>query len=152
MPALEKEVTRNLQEENLELQQQVSLLSQWNDKHHKNIATLESQIEAMEDEKKNILAELMQAQNYEQVSIYSSFLHSVHLFIYQENRQLKKELGEVEIEVNRIKRQAHDELEEEMKVKVETQAQLLSIFNEHNKALQIQVSKTCLTTYDWTYK
>ena len=47
MPALEKEVTRNLQEENLELQQQVSLLSQWNDKHHKNIATLESQIEAM---------------------------------------------------------------------------------------------------------
>lgn len=52
----------------------------------------------------------------------------------------------MEIEVNRIKRQAHDELEEEMKVKVETQAQLLSIFNEHNKALQIQVSKTCLTT------
>lgn len=68
MPALEKEVTRNLQEENLELQQQVSLLSQWNDKHHKNIATLESQIETMEEEKKNILVELMQAQNYEQVS------------------------------------------------------------------------------------
>lgn len=78
--------------------------------------------------------------------VYSSFPLFIDPFIYQENRQLKKELGEVEIEVNRIKRQAHAELEEEMKVKVETQAQLLSIFNEHNKALQIQVSKTCLTT------
>ena len=59
--------------------------------------------------------------------------------VSQENRQLKKELREVEIEVNRLKRQAHAEVQEEMKIKVDTQTQLLSILSEHNRALQLQV-------------
>ena len=67
MPSFEKEATRNLQEENVELQQQVSLLSQWNDKHQRNITSLEQQIEAMEDEKRQLLVELMQLHSHEQV-------------------------------------------------------------------------------------
>jgi chromosome segregation ATPase len=121
-PALEKEATRNLQEENLELHQQVSLLSQWNDRHQQNITGLEQQIDVIEGERRKLLDELKQIK-----------------VLDEENRQLKKELGEAELEVNRLKRQAHDELNEEMKVKMETQAQLLSIFNEHNRELQLQV-------------
>ena len=57
---------------------------------------------------------------------------------------MKKELAEVEIEVNKLKRQVHeemraDEVREEVKVKLETQTQLVTVFNEHNRALQIQV-------------
>lgn len=60
--------------------------------------------------------------------------------VLQENKQLKKELGEVEMEVNRLRRQAHTELlHEEMKVKLEAQGQLLMMFDEHNKLLQSQV-------------
>ena len=74
MPALEKQVTRNLQEENLELHQQVSLLSQWNDKHQQNISSLEQQIEKMEEEKEQILKELVEAQSIEQVNeLFVSF-------------------------------------------------------------------------------
>lgn len=80
MPALEKQVTRNLQEENLELHQQVSLLSQWNDKHQQSIASLEQQIESMEDEKKQILDELVKAQSFEQVCHYA-VNELVYLFI-----------------------------------------------------------------------
>ena len=32
-----------------------------------------------------------------------------------------------------------DEVREETKVKLETQTQLVTVFNEHNRALQIQV-------------
>ena len=44
------------------------------------------------------------------------------------------------MEVNRIKRQKNDEFQEELRVKMETQGQLLHVFNEHNRSLQIQVS------------
>lgn len=44
------------------------------------------------------------------------------------------------MEVNRLRRQAHTELlQEEMVVKLQAQSQLLSVFDEHNKALQTQV-------------
>ena len=66
-PTFEKEATRNLQEENIELHQQVSLLSQWNDKHQRTITTLEQHVENMEEEKRQILVELMQMQSHEQV-------------------------------------------------------------------------------------
>ena len=46
--------------------------------------------------------------------------------------------------MNKLKRQVHeemraDEVREEVKVKLETQTQLVTVFNEHNRALQIQV-------------
>lgn len=69
MPALEKEATRNLQEENVELQQQVSLLSQWNDKHQSTITTLEQQLESVEREKNGLMSELGQIQTLEQVTM-----------------------------------------------------------------------------------
>ena len=68
MPALEKEATRSLQEENLELHQQVSLLSQWNDKHEQTISSLEQQLETAENEKNQIKYQLTQAKALEQVS------------------------------------------------------------------------------------
>ena len=66
-PAFEKEATKNLQEENNELHQQVSLLSQWNDKHQKTITSLETQMDGLEEEKRQILVELMKIQSFEQV-------------------------------------------------------------------------------------
>ena len=66
-PTFEKEATKNLQEENIELHQQVSLLSQWNDKHQKTITTLEMQFDGLEEEKNQILRELKRMQSHEQV-------------------------------------------------------------------------------------
>ena len=67
MPALEKEATRSLQEENLELHQQVSLLSQWNDKHEQTISTLEQQLETLDNDNKQLSYQLTQTQALEQV-------------------------------------------------------------------------------------
>ena len=113
---------KKLQEENAELHQQVSTLSQWIDKHQQQIDTLEKQLEATENEKDSVLAELYGKENCE-----------------QENLQLRKELREVEVEVNRLKRQAHTERQEEMKMKVQTQTQVIELLSEHNNALERQV-------------
>lgn len=86
---------------------------------------MSSQLKEVESERHQLLVELQQKENYE-----------------QENRQLKKELIEVELEVNRIKRQKNDELQEELRLKIGTQTQLLHFFMEHNRKLQIQVSDT----------
>ena len=67
MPALEKEATRSLQEENLELHQQVSLLSQWNDKHEQTISTLEQQLDTLDNDNKQLSYQLTQTQALEQV-------------------------------------------------------------------------------------
>jgi len=76
----------------------------------------------MESQKHQLVIELMERENHE-----------------QENRQLKQELKEVEMEVNTLRRQVRADLHEEMQVKLETQTQLLSVFNAHNSSLQKQV-------------
>ena len=55
--------------ENCELHQQVSLLSQWNDKNQRAINTLEQQLENIEEEKRKCLLEMEQMQSYEQVRL-----------------------------------------------------------------------------------
>ena len=81
-PAFEKEATKNLQEENNELHQQVSLLSQWNDKHQKTITSLEIQMEGLEEEKRQILVELMKIQSFEQVQ----YIHRKHIHLKHEKK------------------------------------------------------------------
>ena len=115
---------KRLQEENAELHQQVSTLSQWNDQHQQQIVQLERQL----DEANSELSELYGRENLE-----------------VENQLLRKELAEVEVEVNRLRRQSHDdrndeERYEDLKLKLTTQTQLVEMFNEHNKRLQEQVS------------
>ena len=122
LPSFTSEANRSLQEENLRLEQQVSVLSQWNDKQRQEIEMLERRVEGMESQKHQLVMELMERENHE-----------------QENRQLKQELKEVEMEVNTLRRQVRADLHEEMQVKLETQTQLLSVFNAHNSSLQKQV-------------
>lgn len=122
LPSFTSEANRSLQEENLRLEQQVSVLSQWNDKQRQEIEMLERRMDDMESQKHQIVIELMERENHE-----------------QENRQLKQELKEVEMEVNTLRRQVRADLHEEMQVKLETQTQLLSVFNAHNSSLQKQV-------------
>ena len=122
LPSFTTEANRSLQEENLRLEQQVSVLSQWNDKQRQEIEMLEKQIDSMESRKHELMMELMERENCEQESL-----------------QLKQELKEVEMEVNTLRRQVRADLHEEMQVKLETQSQLLSVFNAHNSSLQKQV-------------
>lgn len=124
MPSFSNEANRFLQEENLRLDQQVSVLSQWNDKQRLEIEALEQKIEGLDGDKHQLLTELMSKENNE-----------------LENSQLKQELKEVEAEVNSLRRQVRADMQEEVQVKLETQSQLLSIFNEHNTSLQKQVLK-----------
>ena len=114
---------KRLQEENAELHQQVSTLSQWNDKHQQQIEQLERQLAEAESQ----ISEQYGRENLE-----------------QENHQLRTELAEVEIEVNRLRRQSYydrneEERQEELRLKLRTQMQLVEMFDEHNKALQDQV-------------
>jgi len=122
LPSFTTEANRSLQEENLRLEQQVSVLSQWNDKQRQEIEMLEKQMDSVESEKHEVMMELMERENRE-----------------QENQLLKQELKEVEMEVNTLRRQVRADLQEEMQVKLETQTQLLSVFNAHNSSLQKQV-------------
>ena len=122
MPSFSNEANRFLQEENLRLDQQVSVLSQWNDKQRLEIEALERKIESLDGDKHQLLTELMSKENYE-----------------LENCQLKQELKEVEAEVNSLRRQVRSDLQEEVQVKLETQSHLLSVFNQHNNSLQKQV-------------
>ena len=122
MPSFSNEANRFLQEENLRLEQQVSVLSQWNDKQRLEIEALEQKIDNLGGDNHQLLTELMSKENYE-----------------LENCQLKQELKEVEVEVNSLRRQVRADLQEEVQVKLETQSHLLSLFNQHNTSLQKQV-------------
>ncbi len=122
LPSFTGEANKDLQEENLRLEQQVSVLSQWNDKHRAEIEALEHRHEDYEAEKHQLLMDLMAKENCE-----------------QENQQLKQELKEVEYEVNTLRRQVRADLQEELQVRLETQTQLLTVFNQHNSSLQSQV-------------
>ena len=122
MPSITNQATRTIQEENEKLEKEISVLSQWNDKHIQEIETLKKKLSRVTDQKQQILAELLKKENYE-----------------QENKQLKKELHEVEREVSVLKSKTDAE---ELSMKLQAQLQLVAVFNEHNKSLQDQVSST----------
>lgn len=122
IPSFTSEANRSLQEENSRLEREISVLSQWNDQHRHEIEMLERRVEDLDSEKHQLLMDLMAKENFE-----------------QENRQLKQELKEVEVEVGTLRRQVRSDLEEELQVKVQTQSQLLTVFSEHNTSLQKQV-------------
>ena len=122
MPSITNQATRTIQEENEKLEKEISVLSQWNDKHIQEIETLEKKLSRVTDQKQQILAELLKKENYE-----------------QENKQLKKELHEVEREVLVLKSKTDAE---ELSMKLQAQLQLVAVFNEHNKSLQDQVSSS----------
>lgn len=111
--------SQSLQEENLRLEQQVSILSQWNDKQRQEIENLEIRLDELLSEK-----EIMEMAGQG-----------------GEIMQLRRELLETEHEVNALRRQVRADLKEEMQVKVEAQAQMLSVFSDHNQRLQLQVEE-----------
>ena len=124
LPTSTTEVTRSLQDENLKLEEQVSVLSQWNDKQRQEIEDLENQNHILYKEKHQLLLDLTTKDSH-----------------MQENLQLKRELKEVEMEINTLRRQARADVHEELQMKIETQTQLLSVFSQHNDSLQMQVEQ-----------
>lgn len=122
---------QSLQDKNLQLEEQVSVLSQWNDKQRREIEQLERDME----ESAKAFAELaMEVSRKDEIS--------------EENVQLKRELKEVEIEVNSLRRQVQADVQEELQVKLEAKTQLLGVFNQHNTQLQQQV---CFLSCTWFY-
>lgn len=115
---------QSLREENLRLEQQVSVLSQWNDKQRQEIENLEIRLDELLIEKEGMAIELARREGHENEII-----------------QLRHELLETEQEVNALRRQVRADLQEEIQVKVETQSQMLSVFSEHNQRLQQQVEE-----------
>lgn len=124
LPTYSTEATKSLQDENLKLEEQVSVLSQWNDKQRQEIEDLENQNNHLQREKHQLLLDLTSKEGH-----------------VQENLQLKRELKEVEMEINMLRRQVRADVHEELQVKVETQTQLLSVFSQHNDSLRMQVEQ-----------
>ena len=121
---------QSLQDRNLQLEEQNSLLSQWNDKQRQQIEQLEERV----TESTKVCEKLIIAANTgEELSQY--------------NLQLKQELMEVEIEVNTLRRQVQGNNQEELQIKLEAKTQLLDVFNQHNTLLQRQVRTLCVYTY-----
>ena len=135
IPSL-SQAEQSLQDKNLQLEEQVSVLSQWNDKQRQEIEQLERTVE----ESAKAFAELVMNVNRKDE-------------ISEENVQLKRELKEVEIEVNSLRRQVQADVQEELQVKLEAKTQLLEVFNQHNTQLQRQVclDLACLVGYHPTY-
>ena len=124
LPSYSTEATRSLQDENLKLEEQISVLSQWNDKQRQEIEDLEQQTYYLQKEKHQLLLDLTAKEGH-----------------VQENLQLKRELKEIEMEINTLRRQARADVHEELQLKIETQTQLLSVFSQHNDSLQMQVKQ-----------
>ena len=118
------EGSHSLREENLRLEQQVSVLSQWNDKQRQEIEKLETRLDELLSEKERMTVDLITREGHE-----------------EEVSQLRQELHEMELEVNALRRQVKPDLQEEMQIKVETQSQILAVFSEHNQRLQSQVEE-----------
>ena len=124
LPTYSTEATKSLQDENLKLEEQVSVLSQWNDKQRKEIEELEKQTIHLQNEKHQLLLDLTTKEGH-----------------VQENSQLKRELKEVEMEINMLRRQARADIQEELQMKIDAQTQLLSVFSQHNDSLRNQVEQ-----------
>lgn len=124
LPTYSPEANESLREENRKLEQQVSILSQWNDKQREKLDVLEKRADDLSAEREELLHQLSEKEGSE-----------------RENAQLKQELSEVENEIRGLKRRAQIDLNEETKVKLQTQSQLLHVFSEHNNKLQKQVKE-----------
>lgn len=123
MPSF-SQAEQSLQDRNLQLEEEISLLSQWNDKQRRQIEQLE---EKVTESTKAYEEVIMAANTGEELS--------------EENLQLKRELKEVEIEVNSLRRQVQGDNQEELQIKLEAKTQLLDVFNQHNTQLQRQVHR-----------
>ena len=115
-------VEQSLQDHNLQLEEQISVLSQWNDTQRHEIVDLERRLDESSNTCKKLLTEIKIKED-----------------LSEENFQLKRELKEVEIEVNALRRQVRADMKEELQMKLEAQTQLLAVFNQHNNLLQQQV-------------
>lgn len=124
LPNYSSEANETLREENRKLEQQVSILSQWNDKQREKLDALEKRVDDLSAERDQLHVQLTEMEGAE-----------------RENAQLRQELKEIEMEVRSLKRRAQVEFNEETKVKLQTQSQLLQVFNEHNTKLQKQVKE-----------
>ena len=124
LPSYPSEANESLCEENRKLEQQVSILSQWNDKQREKLDTLEKRVDDLLAENEELHHQLSEKDVSE-----------------RENAQLRQELKEMEAEVRSLKRRAQVEMNEETMVKLQTQSQLLQVFNEHNNKLQKQVKE-----------
>ena len=125
LPNFAADTNQSLREENIRLEQQVSVLSQWNDKKMEEIERLEHTMATMEAQQRQLLHKASQNQSFE-----------------AENFQLRQELQEVEEqEVSRLRQQARADVQEELEVRLKTQSQLLAVFNQHNLSLQQQVKQ-----------
>ena len=113
-----------LQEDNLRLEQQVSVLSQWNDKQRQQMEELEWRLDELLSDKESMAVELAVRKAQE-----------------GEVLQLRRELQETEQEVSALRRQVRADLQEEMQVKLETQSQIVSVFSEHNQQLERQINE-----------
>lgn len=113
---------QSLQDHNLQLEEQISVLSQWNDKQRHQLEQLEGLLDNLSEDNIKLSNEV-----------------KIREGAVQENIQLKRELKEVEMEVNMLQRQVRADVQEEVQVKVEAQTQILAVFNQHNTLLQQQV-------------
>ena len=133
MPSF-SETEKSLREHNLQLEEQISVLSQWNDKQRLEVEELETRLDESVKAYSTLLAELTDKED-----------------VLEENSQLKRELKEVEMEVNVLRRQVRADLQEELQLKLEAQTQLLSVFSQHNTLLQQQVSREYHVLRNITY-
>ena len=118
----DKAEDQSLCDYNLQLEEQVSVLSQWNDKQCEELELLGSQLHCISIEYDTLLAELKDKEA-----------------IIQQNINLQLELKEVEEELNILRSMASTDIQEELHIKVDTQAHLLMSLNESNSSLHKQV-------------
>ncbi len=115
--------TQALHEQNVALEDQISVLSQWNDKHREEVEELERQ-------------------QHDMCEKYQMLLQKFHNqeAINQRDSNLRTELAEVEDELVALRNLTNPDLHEELQIKVDTQSHLLSTLNETNSFLHKQVS------------
>ena len=113
----------SLSDHNLQLEEQVSILSQWNDKQRQQVEQLENSLHYSTMECNRLVADLKEKEK---------ILH-----------QSISELNEIKVEMNALRREADSDMQEELKMKVDTQAHLLAALNEHNTLLHKQVGGKC---------
>lgn len=122
IPSLSTQAEQFLQDRNLQLEEQISVLSQWNDKQRQEIEQMERTLEESSKAYDDLIAEIKTKEN-----------------LLDENLQLKLELKEVETEINALRRQVRADVQEEFQIKLQTQTQIVAVFNQHNTQLQRQV-------------
>ncbi len=120
MKEIPSQPEQSLRDRNLQLEEQISVLSQWSDKQRQEVEELEI---LLGESSKTCGKLMMEIEGKAQCA--------------QENVQLKRELKEVEMELNALQMRA--DMQEELQMKAETQARVLATFDHHNALLRSQV-------------